>query len=73
VVATGNLIRNTPYGIGISVAPGAGQAVAQGNSIAAARIAAIAAMRWHEWLPGDLAKDGAGAHRTIRLADNVVR
>ncbi len=73
VTATGNVIRDCPVGVEISVAPGAGQATLVGNSISGARNGAIVGMRWQEKATGDLARTGAKDWPTIRLAENSVR
>lgn len=64
-----NVIRNAPYGIGFSAAPGAGRGRIAGNSIGQASKAAIVALRWEEVVSGDLI-GGCGAWANIECAGN---
>ncbi len=59
VAATGNVIRQSPVGIAVSVVDGAGSAVISDNLIAGAEQGAIVGMRWSETASGDLALTGA--------------
>lgn len=58
VVATGNMIREAPVGIAVSVAEGAGPALISGNAIAATPKGAIIGYRWNEAATGELAGVG---------------
>ena len=64
-----NVIRNAPYGVGFTVAPGAGRGRIVGNRIGEAAKAAIVALRWEEAASGDLI-GGCGAWAHIECADN---
>lgn len=64
-----NVIRNAPYGIGFSVAPGAGRGRIVGNRIAGATKAAIVALRWEEAASGELI-DGCGKWPNVECANN---
>ena len=72
VTATGNVVRSSPIGIGVSVADGAGGAVISGNAIAGASRGAIVGMAWNEVVTGDLARAGADDHPRIAIERNQV-
>jgi uncharacterized secreted repeat protein (TIGR03808 family) len=71
VAITGNVIRQAPAGISISVAPGAGAAVVANNQISGAR-AAIVGMAWAKVASADLARDAAQFPQ-VSVSGNQVR
>jgi len=73
VTVTGNVVRDAPYGITVSVAKGAGSAVIAHNMISGARAGAIVGMEWKKVVTGDLAKDGAGAYSQLTITGNQLR
>lgn len=72
VSATGNVIRQSPIGIGVSVVPGAGEAVVSGNLIEGASRGAVVGMSFEEIATGDLAAPDAGPHPAITVSGNRV-
>ncbi len=58
VVASGNIIRNAPVGIAVSVVEGVGTAMLSGNLIDGAKDGAIVGYRWKERATGDLVAGG---------------
>jgi uncharacterized secreted repeat protein (TIGR03808 family) len=70
VTASANTIRRSPYGILVSVVPGAGRAAITGNRIEDATRGAIVGMEWHKAASGDLAIGGAERYPQLRLSDN---
>jgi uncharacterized secreted repeat protein (TIGR03808 family) len=73
VTVTGNVVRETGIGIGVSVSSGAGRASITGNTISGARRGAIVGLDWDKPATGDLAKDGAARHSHLTVADNQTR
>jgi uncharacterized secreted repeat protein (TIGR03808 family) len=73
VTVTGNVVRQAPVGIGVSVTPGAGAAVIADNLIAGAGRGAIVGMERHKAVTGDLAKDGAERYAQLAISGNRVR
>lgn len=69
VTAEDNIVRNAPYGISASVAPGAGRCRVARNSIGHVGKAAIVAMRWDEVVADNLI-DGCGKWAHLECADN---
>ena len=69
VTVEDNTIRNAPYGVSFSVAPGAGRGRIAGNRIGGASKAAIVALRWEEVASGDLI-DGCAPWPNIECAGN---
>lgn len=66
LVATGNLVRQSPVGCAVSVVEDAGSALISGNIFEETPEAAIAGYRWNERATGDLAQEGSTfAHLTI--------
>lgn len=59
VSATGNVVRNSGIGIGVSVSKDAGAAVIASNLIAGAKHGAIVGLEGKKPVTGDLAQDGA--------------
>jgi uncharacterized secreted repeat protein (TIGR03808 family) len=72
VTATGNVIRQAPVGIGVSVVDGAGSAVISDNLIAGADKGAILGMRWQNPASGDLAQTGAAKFPRLLVERNRV-
>jgi uncharacterized secreted repeat protein (TIGR03808 family) len=70
VVATGNVIRAAPTGIGVTVVDGAGPVTLASNVIDGATEGAIRGMRWAEFVTGDLAVAGAGGFPHIEIGGN---
>ncbi|MCO6048604.1 TIGR03808 family TAT-translocated repetitive protein [Mesorhizobium sp. RP14(2022)] len=66
VSATGNIIRDCGWGIGVSVVDGAGAALIANNLISGAKQGGIVGHRWADHVTGDLVSgEGAPAHLTI--------
>ncbi|MBE7183612.1 MAG: TIGR03808 family TAT-translocated repetitive protein [Methylobacterium mesophilicum] len=66
VSATGNIVRDCGWGIGVSVVEGAGSALIANNLISGARSGGIVGRRWADKVTGDLVSgEGAPAHLTI--------
>ena len=63
-------MRETGFGIAVSVAPGAGGAVIANNVIARARRGAIVGMEWQKPVTGDLALPGAETRAALRISGN---
>lgn len=55
VVATGNVLRKCRFGVGVTVAEGAGSALIADNVISGAAEGAVVGHRWAEIVTGDLA------------------
>ena len=72
VSITGNMVRETGYGITVSVALGAGAALINNNLIAGARLGAIVGMEWKKPV-ADLTQDGAARYAQLSLSGNQVR
>jgi uncharacterized secreted repeat protein (TIGR03808 family) len=73
VTVTGNIVRQTPYGVWVSVAKGAGAAVISGNLITGARRGAIVGMEWNKVVTSDLAFVAPGAYPQLSISGNNVR
>ncbi|MGC1464899.1 MAG: TIGR03808 family TAT-translocated repetitive protein [Pseudolabrys sp.] len=72
VAITGNVVRMAGYGIAVSVAVGAGEAVITSNMIAGAKRGAIVGMEMRKVVTGDLAKESAERYPQLKIADNQV-
>lgn len=70
VVIANNVVRKTLYGIGVSVAPGAGKAQITGNLISEVEKTPIGAFKWRE-PAGDLSKT-PDLFDTVTVAGNTV-
>lgn len=70
VVATGNLIRQTPEGFAVSVVDGVG-AVLIADNILSDTARTVVGYRWRDAATGDLALDGAQVPVTLRIERNV--
>ena len=73
VAITGNVVRNACVGIGISVTPGAGTALVNGNMISGASLGAIVGLDHAKPASGDLTLAGASRFQQIALGTNTVR
>jgi len=72
VTLTGNVVRASPIGFGISVVPGAGGAVIADNMITGARRGAILGLDHLEVVSDDLAKSGAARYAQLAINGNRV-
>ncbi len=72
VTASGNTIRQSPYGIVVSVVKGASRAAITGNMIDGASRGAVVGLAWHKAMSGDLTKGGAEKFPLLRLSGNKV-
>ena len=68
---SGNGVRDSEIGIGVSVAPGAGKAVVASNLVSGARRAGIAGMAWSEMVSDDLVREAA-RFPALTLSGNAV-
>jgi uncharacterized secreted repeat protein (TIGR03808 family) len=73
VAITGNIVRESDYGVAISVAGGAGTAVIADNLISGARLGAIVGREWDKTVTGDLSKGGAARYAQLSIGGNRVR
>ena len=73
VAITGNVVRETDFGIAVSVAPGAGSAVIANNIVANARLGAIVGMERTKLIASDLDRTGATRYAQLSIAGNSVR
>jgi uncharacterized secreted repeat protein (TIGR03808 family) len=73
VAITGNVVRNAFVGIGISVVPGAGTALVQGNMIAEAPRGAVVGLDHARPITTDLTADGAPRYAQASIGANTVR
>jgi putative cofactor-binding repeat protein len=73
VAVTGNVVRQTPYGVWVTVAKGAGAAVISGNLITGARRGAIVGMEWNKVVTSDLAFVAPGAYPQLSISGNNIR
>jgi uncharacterized secreted repeat protein (TIGR03808 family) len=71
VAVTGNVVRQAPIGIAVSVVPGAGSALISANVVTGFRRGAIVGMDHARPITGDLAK-GAQPHAHLSIADNRI-
>ena len=73
VAVSGNVVRNTGYGIAVSVVQGAGAAAISGNVIAGAKLGAVVGMEWAQPVTGDLVKESAERFSQLTVANNQAR
>ena len=73
VAITGNVIRNTFIGIGVSVQPGAGTALVSNNMISGTPRGAVVGLDHARPVTPDLAAEGAQRFQQVALSGNVVR
>ena len=72
VTVTGNVVRDAPIGIGVSIAEGAGSAVIADNVIAGAGRGAVVGMNFDQPATADLARGGS-APPQLRISGNQAR
>jgi uncharacterized secreted repeat protein (TIGR03808 family) len=71
VTVSGNIVRETGIGIGVSVTTGAGRAAITGNTISGAKLGAIVGMDRDKAATGELAKEGAATpYPQLTIANN---
>jgi uncharacterized secreted repeat protein (TIGR03808 family) len=71
VTVSGNVVRQTGIGIGVSVTAGAGRAAITGNTISGAKLGAIVGMDRDKAATGELAKEGAATpYPQLTIANN---
>ena len=73
VAITGNVIRNSFVGIGVSVVPGAGTALVHSNMIAEAPRGAVVGLDHARPITTDLTTDGAQRYAQVAVSSNTVR
>ena len=72
VVVTGNVVRDAPIGIGVSIVAGAGSAVIADNMISGASRGAVLGMNLDRPATSDLARGGS-APPQLKVSGNQVR
>jgi uncharacterized secreted repeat protein (TIGR03808 family) len=72
VALTGNVVRMSGLGFGVSVTSGAGGATISGNVISRAKRGAIVGMNFHAVATGDLAVSGADRYPQLKITGNQV-
>jgi uncharacterized secreted repeat protein (TIGR03808 family) len=72
VALTGNVVRNAAVGIGISVVPGAGTALVNGNMISGSTKGAVVGLDHATPITADLAREATSGFRQIALGHNSV-
>ena len=73
VVITGNVIRNSFVGIGVSVVPGAGTALVNNNMISETPRGAVVGLDHARAITPDLAAEGAQRFAQVVIGTNAVR
>jgi uncharacterized secreted repeat protein (TIGR03808 family) len=73
VAITGNVIRNSFVGVGISVVPGAGTALVHSNMISETPRGAVVGLDHARPVTTDLAADGAQRFAQVAIGPNAVR
>jgi len=73
VTITGNVVRNAYIGIGVSVVPGAGTALVNGNLISGAARGSIVGLDHAKVVTDDLGKENTSRFTQIVLGTNAVR
>ena len=73
VTIAANIVRNTDYGIAVSVASGAGAAVIANNLVSGTPLGAIVGKEWAKTVTGDLSKEGAERYAQLSIDGNRVR
>src|ERR1700752_4085782 len=73
VAISGNVIRNSFVGIGVSVVPGAGTALVHSNMIAEAPRGAVVGLDHARPITTDLTTDGAQRYAQVAVSSNTVR
>lgn len=72
VIATSNVIRQSPTGVYVSVVEGAGNTVISDNVIAGASKGAIVGYRWHEAATGDMGGGETGGYDHLAIERNRI-
>ncbi len=72
VTVTGNVVRNAPIGIGVSVTSGAGAALIANNMISGATRGAVLGMDHMDPVTGDLTKEGTVRYSQLVVSGNRV-
>jgi uncharacterized secreted repeat protein (TIGR03808 family) len=72
VAVTGNVIREAPIGIAVSVIEGVGATIIADNLISAASEGAVVGMRWADRATGDLTLADAPRYNWINVGENLV-
>lgn len=70
IVATGNVIRQAPTGIAVSVVQGVGSAVITDNLIEGTSNGAIIGFEWARPITGDMSRDGVGGYTQLTVDRN---
>lgn len=73
VSVTGNVVRQSPIGIAVSVVPGAGAALIADNLIQGATRGAVVGMEWKRPVTPDMARDGTGRFAQLTVSGNRLR
>jgi uncharacterized secreted repeat protein (TIGR03808 family) len=73
VVITGNVIRNSFVGVGVSVVPGAGTALVNNNMISGTPRGAVVGLDHARAITADLSADGAQRFAQVVIGTNAVR
>jgi uncharacterized secreted repeat protein (TIGR03808 family) len=73
VAITGNVIRNSFAGIGVSVVPGAGTALVNNNMISQTPRGAVVGLDHNNAVTTDLSLDGAERYAQLMVGGNAVR
>ncbi|HTO60447.1 MAG TPA: TIGR03808 family TAT-translocated repetitive protein, partial [Bradyrhizobium sp.] len=73
VAITGNVIRNTFAGIGVSVVPGAGTALVNNNMISQTPRGAVVGLNHNDAVTTDLSMEGAERYAQVMVGGNAVR
>jgi uncharacterized secreted repeat protein (TIGR03808 family) len=73
VAITGNVIRNSFVGVGVSVVPGAGTALVNNNMISEAPRGAVVGLDHARPITTDLSAEGAQRYAQVVVGANVVR
>jgi len=73
VVISGNVVRNTFVGVGVSVAPGAGMALVNNNMISETPRGAVVGLDHARPVTADLSADGAQRFAQVVIGTNAIR
>jgi uncharacterized secreted repeat protein (TIGR03808 family) len=73
VAISGNVIRSSPIGIGVSMSEGAGSALVADNLISGATTGAVIGMDGKRIITGDLTKEDASRYAQVTLNGNRVQ
>lgn len=72
VAVTGNVVRDSGLGVGVSVSEGAGSALIAGNVLSGNARGAIAGLEHAQIVTGDLTRDGAARFPHLTISGNRV-